>query len=188
MAHFLYKPLLIASITASAILTGNQFSLSYVSVASILRPPTVAEVHLLSMFRGVFLGGFHLCPPLAFFSGLVCYLNAFLSYWHESGSVVLEQASSSVIPLLVAGSFMMGIVPFTLYMIVPVEEILLEKEAKLAKTQKLAAGHDTSIDGEAEAKGSAAETRRLLKRWAKLNYVRTIFPLVGLVVAWSILF
>ena len=101
---------------------------------------------------------------------------------------MVEQASSRVVPLLVAGSFMMGIVPFTLYTIVPVEEILLEKEAKLAKTQKLAAGYDTSIDGEAEAKGSASETRRLLKRWAKLNYVRTTFPLVGLVVAWTILF
>lgn len=83
---------------------------------------------------------------------------------------------------------MIGIVPFTLKMIVPIEEIMLTKEAKLTKARQLAAEHN-GIDGKAEAlgsDGSAAETRRLLKRWATLNYWRTTLPLVGALVAWSV--
>jgi hypothetical protein len=158
---------------------GCLLGLSYVSTAAILSPPGVPEVLMLSMWRTVFVRGFHLCPSLAIFSGLICFVNAYLSHRHEANSVSLGQDSSRVYLLLVAGAFMIGIVPFTLYMIVPTEEIMLKKEAKL----------DDGINGKAGtsgSEGSAAETRRLLKRWATLNYGRAILPMVGVLVAWSV--
>lgn len=83
--------------------------------------------------------------------------------------------------LLVAGSFMIGIVPYTLSLIVPLEEVLLNKQARLVK-----AAEKLDHNGVSERKVSAEETRSLLNRWAVLNYGRTALPLVGLVVAWSI--
>lgn len=145
---------------------------------------------MLTMWRTVFTRGFHLCPSQAIFSGLCCFLNAFLTWRYEAGSVGLEQGGSSkVYPLLVAGAFMIGIVPFTLSTIVPLEEIMLAKESKLSKARQQAAGHDKRTNGKAdtlEGEESAAETRSLLKRWTMLNYGRTILPLVGALVAWSI--
>ena len=219
MAHLLFKPLLKASITSSSILSGNTipvsypfpgfpllstcnrspskhldshrlttisgclFSLSYVSVAAILSAPGVADVHMLSMWRTVFVRGFHLCPSQAILSGILCFVNALLTYCLE------QDSSSRVYSLLIAGAFMIGIVPFTLSMIVPLEEIMLAKETKLSKAQQQAAENGKGINGRAEGlggEGSAAETRRLLKRWAMLNYGRTILPVVGVLVAWSI--
>jgi len=168
---------------------GCLLGLSYVSTAAILSPPGVPEVLMLSMWRTVFVRGFHLCPSLAIFSGLICFVNAYLSHRHEANSVSLGQDSSRVYLLLVAGAFMIGIVPFTLYMIVPTEEIMLKKEAKLTKARQLAAKLDDGINGKAGtsgSEGSAAETRRLLKRWATLNYGRAILPMVGVLVAWSV--
>lgn len=84
---------------------------------------------------------------------------------------------------------MIGIVPFTLSMIVPIEEVMLKKEAKLNKTRKPTLELHDGINGKAQAlgsEGSAAETMRLLKRWVMLNYGRTMLPLVGVLVAWSV--
>ncbi len=141
------------------------------------------------MCKTVFSRGFHLCPTLAAFSGLCCFVNAFLTYRYEAGSVGLERGNSGVLPLLIAGSFMIGVIPFTLSMIVPLEEIMLHKEGRLAKARQLAAGRekDGVFMGEvSRSDGSAAETRRLLKRWAKLNYGRTILPVVGALVTLSV--
>lgn len=171
-------------------MTGCLLSLSYVSVTAILNAPGVAEGHMLTMWRTVFKRGFYLCPSQAILSGSLCFLNAFLTWRFEAGSVGLEKGSSSrVYLLLVAGAFMIGIVPFTLSMIVPLEEILLAKETKLAKAQDQAAEHTKGMNCKSESlKGeeSAMETRRQLNRWALLNYGRTILPLVGALVAWSI--
>ncbi|MCJ1366946.1 hypothetical protein MMC16_006077 [Acarospora aff. strigata] len=168
---------------------GCLFSLSYVSVATILSPPNVPDVLMLSLWRSVFLRGLHLCPPLAVFSGLCCFANAYLTHRHEAHSVTSDQGSSRVYPLLIAGSLMIGIVPYTLKMIVPIEEIMLQKEAKLTKARQPAAELDSGVNGKAEglgSEGSAAETRGLLKRWVMLNYGRTMLPFAGALVAWSV--
>ena len=90
---------------------------------------------------------------------------------------------------------MIAIVPNTLFMIVPIEETMLIKEAKLTKARLPTAEQDKSIvdqasmDFKVEAlRGdeSAAETRRLLNRWTVLNYGRTILPVIGALVAWSV--
>lgn len=144
---------------------------------------------MLSMWKTVFLRGFHLCPTLAAFSGFCCFVNAFLTYWYQAGSVGLEHGSSTVFPLLIAGSFMIGVIPFTLSTIVPLEEIMLQKEGRLTKARQLAAERDNHVIFQAEVSKSdesAAETRRLLKRWAKLNYGRTLLPVLGALVAWSV--
>ena len=84
---------------------------------------------------------------------------------------------------------MIGVIPFTLSMVVPLEEIMLHKEGRLTKARQLAAEPNNYVIFQAEVSnsdGSAAETRRLLKRWAKLNYGRTLLPVVGALVAWSV--
>ncbi|KAL1971162.1 hypothetical protein VTN77DRAFT_113 [Rasamsonia byssochlamydoides] len=171
MAHILFRPLLAASITVASFQTGCQLSLSYVSIATVTGPPYVSEGVLLTQWKTLFARGFHLCPSSAFFSGLCCFANAALTY-------VSEGTSARMWTLLAAGSCMIGIVPFTLMTIVPLEKVLLGKEARLAKARR------EKVEGP-EDEASAAETRRLLKRFNTLNYVRTILPVVGVIVAWN---
>ncbi|KAH6884203.1 hypothetical protein B0T10DRAFT_493739 [Thelonectria olida] len=179
MDHPLYRPLLGVSITASSFLVGCQFSLSHVSLATITGPPHVPENTLLTQFRTVFNRGFHLCPSSAFFSSFVCFANAALTYRHSPNVELTLQGLPGRVPrLLLAGSLMVGIVPYTLALIVPVEEVLLKREAKIAKARK---------DGSAPTEGSTMDdTMALLRRWNVLNYGRTMLPLLGAIVAWTL--
>ena len=105
-----------------------------------------------------------------------------------TSSVDSGQESSRAYPLLIAGSLTVGIVPFTMKFIVPLEEILLAKEAKLSKTREPAVELRNGSNGKVlveRSEESAAETRKLMKRWTMLNYARTILPLAGALVAWS---
>lgn len=87
--------------------------------------------------------------------------------------------------LLVAGSFMIGIVPYTLSLIVPLEVSLLAEEAKMRKMLQAGAEVNHGMNGKAEG-GSSEEnvtkTRSMIRRWAKLNYGRMILPLTGAVI------
>lgn len=85
-------------------------------------------------------------------------------------------SQGKVLSLIIAGSFMVGIVPYTLALIAPVEEILLKKEATMR-------GKSATPKNER----SALETKMQLQFWAKLNYGRAALPLVGTLIAWSIL-
>lgn len=80
---------------------------------------------------------------------------------------------------------MIGIVPYTLALIVPVEEKLLRRESKLAKDRvankltPLEAGPDENDD-------TYRNTREMLSRWNALNYGRTLLPVLGIAVAWTL--
>lgn len=156
---------------------------------SILSIPDLSEGILLSQWRSAFDRGFHLCPTTAFFSSAICFVNAFLTFWYKSDSVDSDQVGRKVIGLIVAGVFMVGLVPFTLATIVPQEEYLLGKEAKVTKQRRHTEDSKKVINGKIDVSGSeesVRETRAMVRRWIRLNYVRSILPLVGALIAWTI--
>ena len=63
-------------------------------------------------------------------------------------------------------------------MIVPLEKVLLTKEAqyrtKPPRAEKNEGGNAASL----------AETKALLVKFGKLNYIRTFLPLLGVLTAW----
>ena len=76
--------------------------------------------------------------------------------------------------MLAAGATIITLIPFTLRTIVPVEEPLLRKAAKM--------GGDDKVVG---SKESMEETNRLMDVWITRNYLRTGWPFVGALIAWS---
>ncbi|KAG8527864.1 uncharacterized protein KY384_006780 [Bacidia gigantensis] len=182
MAYILFTPILMAIITSASMLTGCQFSLSYVSLPTVLQtPPDTPEHLILAQFKTSFLRGFHLCPMNAIPTSVVCLLNAILTYWYGD--------TKRALLLLVAGAFIVGIVPFTLRFIVPLEETLLKKNAEV---QKARGAQANEIAGEkigaivVGSDGGVPETRKQIEEWVRLNYIRTIFPAIGVAVAWSL--
>ncbi|KAI2627781.1 hypothetical protein GGR54DRAFT_431759 [Hypoxylon sp. NC1633] len=169
MDHLLFKPLLITSITTSSFVVGCQLSLSHVSLPMLLNQPNLPETTILGQYRTLFLRGFHLCPMPSIFSAACCLTNAALVYY-KNGKVTPQ-----VTRLGLAASLIIGLIPFTLAFIVPGEEKLLKKGAKLAKEKQ-----------EITSDASLEETRQMLEKWNVLNYVRTLFPLAGVVVAWTV--
>jgi hypothetical protein len=70
---------------------------------------------------------------------------------------------------------------FTLLFVVRSESLVLEKAAEMAMaTQRV-----DRKPGEGKTPSSAARTRDLIREWARLNYMRTLFPLIGALVSYS---
>ena len=69
---------------------------------------------------------------------------------------------------------MIGLIPFTVAFILPVEDPLLEKEAAIGS------GKETSEGSNAD------ETVALLRKWNVRNYIRATIPAMGMGVAWSL--
>ncbi|ORY60952.1 uncharacterized protein BCR38DRAFT_442987 [Pseudomassariella vexata] len=155
------------SILASAIHTGSQFSLSFVSGAALLASPTADEATVLAQFRVIFRRGFVLCPPFAAIATLANLGNAFIS-WRSN-----DDGASMALRFLLAGLCTASLIPFTLLFVVCSEGLLLEKAA-----ERLG-------EGKRKTPSSAARTRDLIKEWARLNYLRTLFPLIGALVSYS---
>ncbi|KAB5566228.1 hypothetical protein GE09DRAFT_1218496 [Coniochaeta sp. 2T2.1] len=172
MDHPLYKPLLAASITASSFLVGCQLSLSHVTLATILTKPQPAESTLLRQFKTVFWRGFQLCPSSALFSSLCCFINAALILRRTGRSAL--SLGGRVPRLVLAGALMIGLIPYTVAFILPVEDPLLEKEAAIRSGKASGEGRD------------AGETVALLKKWNVRNYIRATIPALGMGVAWSL--
>lgn len=93
--------------------------------------------------------------------------------------------------LIIAGVFFIGLIPFTLTFIEPTNDYLMEKQTELSKRRQLA---KETLKGSANGKvdmpvneKSIAETRMMIKRWAKFNYCRTTLPLIGAMVSWTML-
>ena len=76
---------------------------------------------------------------------------------------------------------MLGMVPYTLMWIVPLEEVLLKREKDLMKFG------DEAKSKSKEKQESLARTRKLLERWVTLNYCRMSIPFVGVMIAWTLL-
>ncbi|KAI2603152.1 uncharacterized protein GGS25DRAFT_526193 [Hypoxylon fragiforme] len=171
MEHFLFKPLLVTSISASTFVAGCQLSLSNVSVSMILDQPNLSEATSLSQFKTLFLRGFRLCPLPSIFSALCCASNAGLAYY-KHGSI-----TPTVSRLSLAAALMVGLIPFTLAFVLPTEEKILKRAARFASGESVAKDADKKEE----------DTRALMEKWSVLNYARTLFPVAGVVVAWTLL-
>ncbi|KAK8123711.1 hypothetical protein PG999_003629 [Apiospora kogelbergensis] len=198
MEQPLYRPMLASCITASSYLVGCQLSLSHVSAAALLNTPDIPEEAALSQFSIIFRRGLHLCPPAAFFSGLTCYANAALSYYYGNDRSTLALRTGIVPRLLLTGTLMIGIVPFTLAWIVPVEDPLLHRHKCFARTKR-ARRDNARRDirhmkdlAEAETKLNKEEARDqestldAVRHWKRLNYIRALIPAAGVVSAWCL--
>jgi hypothetical protein len=147
-------------------------------MAAILSVSDVAEYTALSMWKVTFDRGFYLCPTQAMFSSFIFFLNAFLTFLNG----LLETSSQKrVYMLLIAGVLAISLVPFTLVMIAPREEALLERHRKLSREgpQTVAQG---KLHNNAAATARAIESRRVMETWVSMNYFRTILP--ALTVFW----
>lgn len=154
--------------------SGSQFSLSFVSGAALLASPTADEATVLAQFKVIFRRGFRLCPPFAAIATLANLGNAFISWRSNDGA-------SMALRFLLAGLCTASLVPFTLLFVVRSESLLLEKAAEMAMaTQRV-----DRRPGEGKTSSSAARTRDLIREWARLNYIRTLFPLIGALVSYS---
>ncbi|CAF9928994.1 MAG: hypothetical protein HETSPECPRED_007249 [Heterodermia speciosa] len=166
--------LLFISILASAIHTGSQFSLSFVSGAALLASPSADEATVLTQFKVIFRRGFCLCPPFAAIATLANLGNAFISWRFNDGA-------SLALRFLLAGVCTASLIPFTLLFVVRIESLLLEKAAEMAMaTQRV-----DRKPVEEKTSSSAAQTRDSIREWARLNYIRTLFPLVGALLSYS---
>lgn len=154
--------------------SGSQFSLSFVSGAALLASPTADEATLLAQFKVIFHRGFYLCPPFAAMATLANLGNAFISWRSNDGA-------GMALRFLLAGLCTASLIPFTLLFIVRTEGLLLEKAAEMAKATQ----RDDRRPGEGKSSSSAARTRDLIREWARLNYIRTFFPLIGALVSYS---
>jgi len=166
------KVLFAASISASSILSGFLVCLSYVSIPAILQPKDVSERTLLSLWRAIYFKGFHLSPPLAILSGAGCMANSFIGRMNGSGV-----ASSR---MFVAGLCMAGVIPYTIFFVAPTNRVMMGRLAKLESPTKT-----DKTEGATETQ-NLEESRRLVGRWAVLNYGRFALPFVGSLLAWTV--
>ena len=154
--------------------SGSQFSLSFVSGAALLAFPTADEATVLAQFKVIFRRGFCLCPPFAAIATLANLGNAFISWRSNEGA-------SMALRFLLAGLCTASLVPFTLLFVVRSEGLLLEKAAEMA----MATQRSDRRLGEGKTSSSVAQTRDLIKEWARVNYIRSLFPLIGALVSYS---
>lgn len=145
-------------------------------MAAVLSVSDVGEYTALSMWKVTFNRGFYLCPTQAMFSSSIFFLNAFLTFLYGQP----ENSSQNIVyMLLMAGILAMSLVPFTLVMIVPLEESLLERHRKLSRE-----GPPGKLNSNAAATLRAMESRRVMEKWVSLNYFRTILPAVTVSWIW----
>ncbi len=152
--------------------SGSQFSLSFVSGAALLASSTADEATLLAQFRVIFRRGFVLCPPFAAIATLANLGNAYISWRSNNGG------AGVALHFLLAGVCTASLVPFTLMFVVRSEGLLLEKAAEKP-------GDGKPRDGKDKVTWSVARTRELIGEWARLNYVRALFPLVGALISYT---
>lgn len=144
------------------------------SINTILGPPHLGAANVLNQFRSVFVNGFYLCQTTAIFLGLCCFANAALGAIHcyRHYSAVDFRLSGPVPRLLLAGGLMVGIVPYSILFVVPVEEELTEIESRLTR------GEDVYLDNK--------DIREMMSTWKLLNYGRMVLPVIGAAIAWTL--
>jgi hypothetical protein len=161
-----------------------------VTLAALLGPPhNVSEDILLQQFRTVFWRGFRLCPVPAFFATLCCLVNAALVLGY-AGLSVQNLLHGRVPQLLLVAVLAVGLVPYTLAFVVPVEEPLLKREAALRGNGKNVRGGVKNLKNGNE-KGmkepGGRDTLALMRMWTVRNYIRAVIPACCVVVAWTML-
>ncbi|KAL3961145.1 hypothetical protein ACCO45_006262 [Purpureocillium lilacinum] len=111
-------------------------------------------------------------PPFAAIATLANLGNAYISWRSNNGG------AGVALHFLLAGVCTASLVPFTLMFVVRSEGLLLEKAAEKP-------GDGKPRDGKDKVTWSVARTRELIGEWARLNYVRALFPLVGALISYT---
>jgi hypothetical protein len=125
------------------------------------------------LWKSVYFRGFYISPPLAVGSALCSFANAYIALSNTTLEPLVRQTKA--IRLFVAGSLMLGVVPYTIAVVAPINRKMMRRHAELtAKTGK-----------KEETAASGAEAKRLVKMWEVLNYGRMLLPLTGAILAWS---
>ncbi|KAJ5182622.1 hypothetical protein N7492_000238 [Penicillium capsulatum] len=181
MAYALYHPLLAVCISLASCLTGCQFSLSFVSVTSILNAPETPELQALTIWKSTFKRGFYCCPPQAFLATGLFLLNALLTKIFSDPASVEHK---SAWPLVVGALLAIALVPFTLTWIEPIEKLLLNRYHHLS--QESGQIEKDRLHGDGAAAKDSEQSRELMKRWISLNYTRTTFGAMTLLWAWLV--
>lgn len=149
-------------------------------MAAILGISNLPEYTALSMWKVTFDRGFYLCPTQAMFSSLVFLLNALLTFVYGQPE---SSSHNCALTMLVAGILAISLVPFTLFVIVPLEETLLKRHEKLSR-EDIHTISKGNIHSDTGLFSQAIESRRVMEKWVSLNYVRTILPAVTVTWIW----
>lgn len=92
-----------------------------------------------------------------------------MNHYSSNGVLILRGRAPR---LLVAGGLMIGIVPYTLALIVPLEEQLLSLESRVRRGEQADVRNEDVVDK--------------LETWRWLNYGRTLLPALGVAMAWTL--
>lgn len=139
--------------------------------------PHLPERTLLSVWKQIYYRGFHLSPPLSVFSGTCCFLNAYLASKRGHYPSTTNNGGSTVARLLLAGTLMLGILPYTWLVVSPGNKKMMVRWRELVDAKGGAVGE--------EGKEGGVVSRERVGRWARLNYGRVVLPLAGALVAWT---
>jgi hypothetical protein len=132
------------------------------------------------MWRTTFNKGFYLCPLQSMLCSAIFAVNSILTFVYDDASLSDDKG---FFPLLIGGILSISLVPFTLAMIVPLEETLLGRHGTLSREHIQGTGQEKVHDKATAA--AAIQTRNLMRKWVSLNYVRTLIPAMTVVWAWT---
>lgn len=99
-------------------------------------------------------------------------MNAYITLSDTTLEPLVQHTKA--IRLFVAGSLMLGVVPYTIALVAPINRKMMKRHAEL--TAKSGKKEETAATG--------AETKRLVKKWEVLNYGRMLLPLTGAILTW----
>ena len=164
-----FSPLLLSlAPLLSAFTSGTLASISLITIPAVITSPT--PLTLLTTFHSALNSGVRVCPPLAVLSSLAHLTNSYY-YYHYAGA---GGGSSGAAKLSIAAALAtLGIVPFTILVMQGVNEKLFSLERAELEMEKRAGG--------GRGREVQRETRDLVRRWARLNLVRAVFPALGAV-------
>jgi hypothetical protein len=158
-------------ITSSFLLGGVSAGLSFFTIPRLLESPTPL---MLRQWRTMYIAGKHAAIPGAFLSSLSYF---FLAYNALSSTNPFAGGNGNGVGIsyVVSGLLSVGIIPFTLLVLMPTN---LKLEAKEEEVRALKDG-----DGLVEIGVAGGETAKVLvDRWGALNLVR-----VGMLITASVL-
>jgi len=160
----------VVGITASSALAGTVFSMSFYSVPRLLESPSPL---LLKQWSNLFNAGRKTAPPIGALSAVSYF---YLAY----ASTLPSQHKSKLYGYLAAGILSMGIMPYTLAVMLPTNKKLL---AKVEEMKAFAKG-DSVVEV-----GLGEETaHKLVDWWAVLNLGRGLMlGIAGILGAWTAL-
>ncbi|OJD12193.1 hypothetical protein AJ78_07167 [Emergomyces pasteurianus Ep9510] len=158
-------------LTGAAWLSGNIASFSLIVAPSFLtsaQENNLAPSTLAKLWKNVYHLGARQNPPISLCTALSFF---YLAWSARSGTTLFRETAENTASLYcAAGALVVAVVPFTVLAMTKTNSALLEN-AKLVEAEP------------ATVKAGAREqTEHLIRRWIKLNGVRSLFPLTAALV------